>query len=105
MRKFLPSFIFFAVFFFFQTANAQVSVTATIGNPGPVVYPTLGNAFNAINAGTHKGVITISITANTVEASPAQLNASAAPSSYSSITIQPSGGARTISGNIANNPL
>ena len=83
-------------------AQGQVSVTATVGTTGPTSYTTLKAAFDAVNAGTHKGVIAISITANTTETLSASLNASGSGSaSYTSISISPSGGsAQTISGNI-----
>jgi hypothetical protein len=74
-----------------------------IVNPGGGSYITLGGAFNAINAGTHTGSITVEITGNTTEMVSAVLNASGVgAASYSSIVISPSGGmARTIAGNIA----
>ena len=69
-------------------------------------YPTLKEAFDAINNGTHLGVITINIVGNTTETVSAVLNASGSGAAlYSIITIKPSGGiARTISGNL-NGPL
>jgi len=81
----------------------QVSVTATIGTPGPTSYTTLKLAFDAVNAGTHKGSITISIIGNTTETASASLNASGTGlSSYTALSISPSGGtSRTISGAIA----
>ncbi len=80
----------------------QVSVSATEGTASGT-FTTLKGAFDAINSGTHKGVITITITANTTEAAIASLNASGVNSaSYTSISIKPSGGAaRTISGSLA----
>ena len=79
--------------------QAQVSVSATAGTLGPTNYATLSAAFAAINAGTHQGVINISITANTTEpGAPTALLKSATPSSYTSITIKPSGGNWTIGG-------
>ncbi len=85
------------------TAQAQVSVTASAGTPGPTVYATLGDAFTAINGGTHQGTIAIAITGDTTETATATLNASGSGSAvYTAISIQPSGGAaRTISGAIA----
>ncbi|MBX7211996.1 MAG: hypothetical protein K1X78_27065 [Verrucomicrobiaceae bacterium] len=82
---------------------AQVSVTATAGTPGPTSYTTLKDAFDAVNAGTHQGAVTMSVTANTTETAPAVLSASGTGSaSYTSVGISPSGGsARTISGAIA----
>ena len=87
--------------FSIQNASAQ-NVTV---NPGAGSYATLGDAFAAINAGTHTGVVTVSIVGNTTEAAAAVLNASGTgAASYTSIVISPSGGAaRTISGNITGN--
>lgn len=66
---------------------------------GTTSYSTLYDAFNAINNGTHTGAITVLITGNTTETSQAVLNPSGVGSaSYSSITIRPSGGSRTITG-------
>ncbi len=80
-----------------QSALAQVSVTATAGITGPTAFTTLNSAFTAINAGVHQGVITIAIIGNTTEpATPVPLLRSFAPSSYTSISIKPSGGNWTI---------
>ncbi len=88
-----------------QLATAQVNVTASGGTPGPTTYTTLKLAFDAINAGTHTGMIQLLFTANTTETASAVLNASGTGSaSYSSILIQPSG-QRSITGNLANLPL
>ena len=98
-KKIIFSFLF--AFGLASTGFAQVSVTATAGTIGPTNYTTLGGAFNAINAGTHQGTITVAITADTNEgATTAVLNASGSGSaSYATISIQPSGGAaRTITG-------
>jgi len=87
--------------------SAQVDVTATAGTLA-ASYTTLKAAFDAINAGTHQGTITIDISGNTTETAPTVINASGAGAAvYSSITISPTGGAaRTISGAIAaGNPL
>jgi len=80
----------------------EVTLTATAGT-ATGTFTTLKDAFDAINAGTHQGVIAISINANTTEAASAVLNASlTGPAVYTSISIQPAGGAaRTISGSIA----
>src|SRR3954447_8014404 len=70
--------------------RAQVSVTATTGTTGPTTYTTLKAAFDAINAGTHTGSITVSITGNTTEAAAAQLNGSGTgTASYTAIVIKP----------------
>lgn len=81
-------------------SSAQVSLTATTGTTSGT-YTTLNDAFAAINAGTHKGTIAISITANTTEPSTVTPlygsgTASASSSSYTSVTIKPSGGNWTI---------
>jgi trimeric autotransporter adhesin len=78
----------------------QVSVSASSGTTGPTTYTTLKAAFDAINAGTHKGSISIAITGNTTETATAQLNLSATPSSYTSVTISTTG-SFTISGALA----
>lgn len=69
-------------------------------NPGAGSYPTLKDAFDAINAGTHTGAITIAVVNNTTETASAVLNASGVgAANYTSIMMTPSGGAsRTISG-------
>lgn len=72
--------------------DAQVTV-----NPGAGSYTTLNAAFAAINAGTHTGAVAITITGNTTEpATPTPLLASGGTSSYTSISIMPSGGNWTI---------
>ena len=85
-----------------NTLYAQISLTATAGTTTGS-YTTLKATFDAINAGTHQGVIVISVTANTSETVSASLNASGSGSaSYTGITISPSGGAaRTITGSMA----
>ena len=62
---------------------SQVSVTATTGTTGPTAYTTVKAAFDAINAGTHTGSITVSITANTAETASAVLNGSGTGSASS----------------------
>ncbi|PYK08540.1 MAG: hypothetical protein DME65_13855 [Verrucomicrobia bacterium] len=87
--------------------SVPVIVTATGGNTAPTGYLTLQLAFAAINAGVHQGAITVTIVGDTTEPISAVLNASGALANYTSISVQPSGGAtRTISGAIAaGNPL
>ena len=72
------------------SAFSQINVTATSGTLGPTSYTTLKAAFDAVNLGTHQGVITIQITASTTETATALLNYSGLGSaSYTSITIYP----------------
>jgi hypothetical protein len=82
-------------------ASAQVTVTATAGTVGPTPYTTLKGAFDAINAGSHQGAITIDINGNTTETATAALNASGSGAAvYTSVSISPSGAPRTITGSI-----
>ncbi len=87
-----------AIVLWSSASMAQVSVTATAGILGPTNYATVQAAFAAINAGTHKGTIVLSITANTTETTPAvQLLASGVGlSSYTSIKITPTGGVNRV---------
>ncbi len=102
--------LLFIVLFIFSIKNlsSQINLTATGGTLN-MSYATLSDAFNAINAGTHTGTITINVAGNTSEpVTGAILNASGTGSSnYTSILIQPTGGAaRLISGAAtAGNPL
>ncbi|MCW3126063.1 MAG: hypothetical protein JWO03_1721 [Bacteroidetes bacterium] len=78
--------------FMASVVNAQITVT------GGAPYPTLKSAFDAINAGTVTGAVTISIASSTTEAAPAVLNASGSgAASYTSVNIT-STGAFTILG-------
>lgn len=84
---------------------SQVNISATAGT-ATGTYTTLKGAFDAINAGTHQGAISISITANTTETATASLNASGGATSYTSVVIKPAVGVTAaISGDIASAPL
>ncbi len=99
MRKFYQKILLSALALTLTLAGfAQVSVTATAGTAGPTSYTTLKAAFDAVNAGTHQGVVSVSITGNTTETASAVLLASAAPSSYTAVNITATG-AFTISMN------
>lgn len=78
--------------FSFYFSEAQVNLTATLGIPTGT-FPTLHDAFAAINSGQHQGTIVISITSNIDEGTtPAVLySRDADPCSYLSVTIQPTG--------------
>ena len=80
----------------------QVSVSATQGTTSGT-YTTLKTAFDAINAGTHQGVVSITITDNTTETASAVLYQSGynSTSSYTSISIYPTVTGKTISGALA----
>jgi len=82
----------------FQGINAQT--IKTVGTTG-ADYTTLKGAFDAINAGTITGTITLQIIDNTTESAAAVLNASGTGSaSYTSVNIYPTGTGKTISGNL-----
>ncbi|MEO5889538.1 MAG: hypothetical protein ABIQ31_04755 [Ferruginibacter sp.] len=104
--SFLKQIIYSAAFLLFSFSVAAqadpISVTSSSGTTGPVTYPTLKLAVDAINGGIHQGIISIDIIGNTIETVSVSLNASGSgASNYSAINIQPGGGARTISGSIA----
>lgn len=104
MRKVYLAFLFLFTGMLLTVAGyAQISVTASAGLPGPTTYTTLKGAFDAINAGTHQGIINISVTASTTETVQASLNSSLSGSAnYSSILIKPATGVTaSISGSIA----
>lgn len=87
---------------FVNSADAQISVLSTGGTTIPTTYTTVNAAFTAINSGTHQGAIAISVVGNTNEpATPVPLLASGGTSSYTSITIKPSGGSFTINSDAA----
>ncbi len=77
-----------------------VEVIATNGNLH-ASYPTLKNAFDKINDGTHRGDVTVQINGNTVETVSAVLNASGSGSAdYVSVNIYPTITGLSISGNL-----
>ena len=83
------------------SAQSQITLTATAGTTTGS-FTTLKAAFDAINAGTHQGVINIMVNASTAEAAPAVINASGTGSAvYSSIAIYPTAPSLSISGNLA----
>ena len=84
------------------TAQTQVTVLSTSGSGAlGINYSNIGNAFAAINAGgIHTGAVTIKVNGNTIETTPAVLNASGAGAcSYTNILIQPTTDAISITGN------
>jgi trimeric autotransporter adhesin len=95
MRKAL---LFFLSTIILTLASLDVSSQVTVG---ATPYTTIKAAFDAINAGTHTGSISITITGSTTETASAVLNASGTGSaSYTAITISATSAA-TISGSIA----
>ncbi|MBK7934620.1 MAG: hypothetical protein IPK01_14345 [Acidobacteria bacterium] len=80
--------------------TGPVSVTATAGTPGPTAYPTLKDAFDAINAGTHQGAVSVLIVTSTTETASAVLNNSGAGSAnYTSVLVRPNA-VVSVTGNI-----
>lgn len=99
MRKFYKLLIAFVLVGSFSKAQVTVSGGST------ATYSNVNAAFAAINAGTHFGAITISVTANTIEGIsgylPTPLLASGqGPANYTSIVLRPTATA-TISGDVA----
>ena len=79
----------------------QVNSQNVLVNPGAGSYATLKSAFDAVNAGTHTGAVTVDIVNNTTETATAVIQRSGSGlSNYSSVTVRPSGGVRTVQGNI-----
>lgn len=76
----------------------NVNVSATAGTTS-ATYTTLKGAFDAVNAGTHQGAITIDIVANTTETAPCVLNSNGAGSAlYTSVLIEPVNDGLSVSG-------
>lgn len=101
-KKWLIRLSLFAFLFCMSFAvNAQIDLNATTGTTSQS-YTTLKAAFDAINAGTHTGTISISVSGNTTETATAALNSSGTGSaSYSSVLIKPAASTTpTISGTI-----
>ncbi len=91
-KKLLASLFAFLCIGLLSNVYAQVQIGATS-------YTSLKAAFDAINAGTHTGAITIQITGNSTETATAVLNKSGTGSaSYTSVTLYPTG-TYTISAN------
>lgn len=89
-----------ALFLLMICSSGFLTAQVDVSSGGPVTtYSTVSDAFTAINAGTHTGIISINITGNTTEPStPTSLEASGVGSaSYSSIKLRPTVTA-TISG-------
>ena len=83
---------------------AGVSVTATLGTTTGT-YTTVKDAFDAINNGTHKGDIVLTVSGTVTETATAVLNASGTGScSYSTVLITPNGNA-TISASLFNHMI
>ncbi|MFZ4591004.1 MAG: beta strand repeat-containing protein, partial [Ignavibacteria bacterium] len=78
-----------------------IEVTATSGTTA-AIYSTIKAAFDAINAGTHQGDVTIKMNGSTIETICAVLNASGTGSAnYSTVVIYPSTAGLSVSGNLA----
>ena len=97
-------FLLFSFIFTLHCLVSNAQTVKTVGGAG-ANYATLKAAFDAINAGTITGVISLQINGNTSESASAVLNATGSGSaSYSSITIYPIATGYTISGSL-NAPL
>lgn len=90
---------FFIILFFILCGNMAVfaDATKTVGSGGD--YPTLREAFAAINAGTLTGAVTLQIIGSITDNNTAVLNASSSGSAnYTSVYIYPTLAGCTISG-------
>ncbi|MEI6767112.1 MAG: hypothetical protein WCM76_15880, partial [Bacteroidota bacterium] len=100
MNKKLPKLLLLVLCFL--AINASSQTVKTVGGAG-ANYSTLKQAFDAINAGTVSGTITLKITGSTTETASAILNATGSGSaSYNSILIFPAGSGYIIGGSVAN---
>lgn len=84
--------------------GAAISISATSGESAGF-YNTLKETFDAINAGTHKGSITVKINKNLVETATAVLYGSGGNSDYTGVSIYPIRSGISITGDIAGAPL
>ena len=98
--------VFLLLIYHFTSYSAnEITLNATSGSTGSS-YTTLKASFDAINAGTHKGDITILVNANTTESSAMTLNYSGSGSaSYTSVLIYPTASGISISGSISGNMI
>ncbi len=77
-------------------------VNVYVSNIYSACYANLKSAFDAINSGTHTGIIELSLSRNTIETASAVLNASGSGSaSYTSVNIYPTSTGLSITGNLA----
>ncbi len=97
LNAFRLMFSFFFVIFSITCLTGQnVSVSGAVSGNGS--YPNLAAAFATINASVQTGAtITVSINASTTETTSAVLNSGV----WTSLLISPTGGAMTITGNLA----
>ncbi|MFZ4708040.1 MAG: beta strand repeat-containing protein, partial [Bacteroidales bacterium] len=83
--------------------SGLVTVTATVGT-ATGTYTSLKAAFDAINGGTHKGVIAVKLNGSTSESASCVLNASAATEAsnpfYTAINVYPTVSGLSITGNL-----
>ena len=95
----MKNFISLAITLLLWGGIAQGQTTKTVGGAG-ANYATLKLAFDAINAGTINGAITLQITGSTTETASAVLNASGTGSAnYTSVNIYPTETGVTVAGN------
>jgi len=86
----------------FDAPLTVIEVTASAGLLGPTLYPTLRQAFDQINNGTHRGILQIRVLGNTTETATAVLNNSGmGAANYTGVTLFPDATGRVISGNLA----
>ena len=102
MNTIYKIYIAIVIFVSVHISNSSKAATYTVGTVGN--YATLSAAFTDINNGIITGAITLNVISNTTEPATnpaAVLNANGSgAANYSSVLIQPSGGAWIISGDV-----
>ncbi len=100
MKKLFILFSSMAMIAILNVQALQAQTTKTVGG-GSANYATLKLAFDAINAGSITGAITLQLIANTTETASAVLNASGTGSaSYTTINIYPTLTGVSVSGSL-----
>lgn len=88
MKKF---YLLFALAVCLTLSSVNVFAQNVTVNPGAGSYPTLKDAFDAINAGTHTGAVIVDIVNSTTEPVRARLNASGIGlANYTSVNVSTS---------------
>ncbi len=88
----------FTLLFWLSPTKAQITLTSSTGSSTSANYTTLKAAIDNINNGTHTGVISLKVYANTTEAAAINIleSGNIAGASYTSIMINPADTATAI---------
>lgn len=90
--------LIFTMLVWLSPTKAQITLTSSTGSSTSASYTALKAAIDNINNGTHTGVISIKVHANTSEAAAINLleNGNVAGASYTAITINPADTATSV---------